>query len=135
MTEHCGVADENLYVSTADGHVESLRRRDGTVAWSYEGLLRRGLTAPAVDGDTVVVADYEGYVHWIDRTTGKLLARIGTKKGRVTNAPVAADGMVYLQLDSGRVYALRAKPNGREVVEPAPKAKAKSPADPTPAGH
>ena len=133
------LGDENVYVATADGHVQALRRRDGTVVWNYDGLLRRGLTAPAIDGNTVVVADFEGYVHWIDRTEGTMLARYNPKKGRVTNAPVAADGMVFLQVDSGHLYALRATGNGRETAPSgAPTATippAKLPADLSPFAH
>ena len=134
------LAEENLYVSTADGHVEALRRRDGTAVWTNDGLLRRGLTAPAVDGDAVVVADYAGYVHWLDRATGALLARVHTKTGRVTNGPVAVDGLVYLQINDGRVYALRAKGNGREAPARQPAAPVKKtpgdlPADLSPVGH
>ena len=133
------LADENVYVSTADGHVEALRRRDGTVVWSFDGLLRRGLTAPAIDGDTVVVADYQGYLHWIDRTSGTLLARVGTKKGHVTTAPVAADGMVFFQGDNGHVFAFRAKANGRkdakQAAAPEKKEPGNLPTDLSPVGH
>ena len=66
------------------------------------------MTAPAVDGDAIAVADFEGYVHWLDRATGALVGRIQTAKGRVTNAPLAADGLVFVQTDAGRLFALRA---------------------------
>jgi outer membrane protein assembly factor BamB len=100
---------ETLYLTSADGTVLALRRRDGTPVWQQDRLARRGLTAPAVDGEALVVADYEGYVHWLDRASGALVGRIGTTKSRVSNAPVAANGLVYVQTDSGRLYALRAR--------------------------
>lgn len=100
---------ETLYVSTADGSVEALRRRDGTPVWKQDRLARRGLTAPVVSGEALVVVDFEGYVHWLDRASGALVGRIETSKGRVTNAPVVANGLVYVQTDAGRLYALRAR--------------------------
>ena len=103
-------APEMLFVTTTDSHVIALHRRDGTPAWDQEALARRGLTTPALDGDAVVVADFQGHVHWLDANTGVLLGRIGTAKARVTNAPVVADGMVYVQTDAGHLYALRARP-------------------------
>jgi outer membrane protein assembly factor BamB len=104
------LATETLYVTTSDSHVLGLRRRDGTPAWDQDGLARRGLSGPALDGDAVVVADFEGQVHWLDANTGAIIGRASTSKGRVTNAPVAANGFVYVQTDAGHVYALRARP-------------------------
>ena len=100
---------ETLYVSTADGNIEALRRRDGTPVWKQDRLARRGLTAPAIAGTALVVADFEGYVHWLDRASGALVGRIKTSKERVTNAPLVADGIVYVQTDAGRLFALRAR--------------------------
>jgi len=101
---------ETLYVTTAEGSVQAMRRRDGTPVWQQDRLLRRGLTTPTVDGDALVVADFEGFVHWLDRASGALVGRIRTAKGRITNAPVVADGIVYVQTDAGRLFALRARP-------------------------
>lgn len=106
------VDDDNVYVTTADSNVVALRRKDGTEVWRQAALLRRGLTAPGVDGGAVVVADFEGYVHWLDRATGAVIARDSAGGGRVTNPPVAAGGTVLVQSDGGSVYAFRAKPRG-----------------------
>jgi outer membrane protein assembly factor BamB len=100
---------ETLYLTTAEGSVQAMRRRDGTPVWQQDRLLRRGLTTPTIDGDALVVADFEGFVHWLDRGSGALIGRIRTAKGRVTNAPVVADGIVYVQTDAGRLFALRAR--------------------------
>jgi outer membrane protein assembly factor BamB len=112
LSSNRGVAldGETLFVTTADSSVQALRRRDGTPIWQQDRLLRRGLTTPTIDGDALVVADFQGFVHWIDRASGALVGRIGTHKGRVTNAPVVANGIVYVQTDAGRIYALRARP-------------------------
>ena len=101
---------ETLYVTTSDGTLDALRRRDGTPLWTSDKLIRRGLTTPAVDGDAIVVADFAGYVHWLDKSTGALIARMPTKKkSRITNAPIVANGIVYVQSDAGRLYAFRAR--------------------------
>lgn len=114
-SSHRGLAldGETLYVTLADGSVQALRRRDGTPVWTNDKLVRRGLTAPAIDGDAIVVADFEGYVHWLDKATGELLARTKSGGERVTNAPVVASGLVYVQNDDGRLVALRSRARGR----------------------
>lgn len=115
LSSHRGldVDGEQIYVSTADGRVMAMRRRDGGDVWSQDTMLRRGLTAPAIDGTAVVVADYEGYVHWLDGGTGKLAGRASTDGDRVSNPPVAAGGLVFVQTDSGSLYAFRSRPRKR----------------------
>jgi outer membrane protein assembly factor BamB len=114
LSSHHGVTvdDTNLYVTAADGAVVALRRRDGTEVWRQSALLNRGLTGPALDGNAVVVADFEGYVHWLDRETGAIAARESAGGGRITNAPVAAGGLVLVQSDAGKVFAFRSRPRG-----------------------
>ena len=104
------VADQDhLYVTTADSAVVALRRRDGTEIWRQEGLHRRSLTAPALQGDTLAVADFDGYVHWLDAATGEILGRAKPGGGRISNAPVAAGELLLVQSDSGEVQAFRAR--------------------------
>lgn len=98
---------ENLYVTTADSTVVALRRRDGTEVWRQDQLLRRALTAPALQGATLVVGDFDGYLHWLDVATGKVLGRAKSGSGRVSNAPLAAGELLLVQTDSGDVQAYR----------------------------
>jgi outer membrane protein assembly factor BamB len=88
--------DDQLYVAAADGTVIALRRRDGSVVWQQEGLHQRGLGTPVVDGSAVVVGDFEGYLHWLDRDTGRFVAR-----ERPGDKPVAAPVVA-----AGRLFAL-----------------------------
>ncbi len=107
------VADSSyLYVTTADSAVVALRRRDGTEVWRQDQLLRRAVTAPALAGDTLVVADFDGYLHWLDAATGAMLARAKSGGGRISNAPQAVGDLLLLQTDSGEIQAWRAGPRG-----------------------
>ncbi len=98
---------DQLYVASSDGAVVAIRRRDGTVLWQQEGLKRRGLSAPAVVGNAVVVGDFDGYLHWLDRDTGKFVAREHPGDARISAAPAVADGRVYAIDDGGRIVAYR----------------------------
>ena len=99
-----------VFMTSADGSVTALKRRDGTPLWTQDKMARRGLTAPVIVGDSVVVGDFQGYVHWLDATTGDLLGRAPTdKKKRSSNVPLAANGIVYVQNDAGELFALRAQ--------------------------
>jgi outer membrane protein assembly factor BamB len=109
LSSYRGLAldDDQVYVATSDGSVVALRRRDGTVLWQQDGLKRRGLSAPVVDGKSVVVADFEGYLHWLDRDTGKFVAREHPGGERVSATPIVADGRLFVLDEGGKVAAFR----------------------------
>jgi outer membrane protein assembly factor BamB len=114
------VDDDQMYVSTSDGSLVALKRRTGAEVWRDESLKRRSLSAPAVVGDYVVVADLEGYVHWFDRVTGSVAGRAKTSGDRVTNPPLSIDGMLYVISDKGDISALRGAPVGARAARSAP---------------
>jgi outer membrane protein assembly factor BamB len=101
------IGPEHLFISAADGDVQALRRRDGAPAWEQTSLHRRGLSGPALDGPTLVVADFQGYVHWLDAATGEVLARVKTDGDRVSNPPLVVDDKVFVQTDGGQISAFR----------------------------
>ncbi len=104
--------DDTLYLSTADGEIEALRTRTGAELWRQKALLHRGLTAPAaLDADNaLVVADFQGYVHFLDKATGALAARTSDGKVRVSMTPVVVGNMVLVVNDRGRLSAFRVTP-------------------------
>lgn len=108
------VAGDELIASSAEGVVTAMRRSDGSVTWEQSALRQRALTAPAIDGDVLVVGDFEGYLHWLNRRDGQLMARARTDGERITNAPIAADGRVYVQTDGGKVIAFQVAPKAKK---------------------
>jgi outer membrane protein assembly factor BamB len=104
------VDDDNLFVTQSDGTVVALRQRDGSELWRNVQLKRRGLTTPAVTSTAIAVADYQGYLHWLDKRTGKLVARQRVAKYRISNPPVAVQDTVVVLTDSGSLAAFRATP-------------------------
>src|SRR5450631_4724021 len=112
MSSYRGLAvdADNLYVTQSDGIVVALRQRDGSELWRNQKLKLRRLSAPVLTSTAVAVADFQGYVHWLDKTTGELVARERISKERVTNAPVAAGDTVVVLTDGGKLAAFRATP-------------------------
>lgn len=107
-----GLDDRELYLTNANGVITAMRRTDGNQQWEQAALRQRGLTAPVVVGDSLVVGDYEGYVHWLSKVDGTVQARAKTDGERITNAPVVADGRIYVQTDGGKLIAFETKPKG-----------------------
>jgi outer membrane protein assembly factor BamB len=116
------VDPDNLYVTESDGGVVALRDRDGSELWHNDKLKRRGLSTPVLTTTAVVVADYQGYVHWLDKATGKLVARARLSKYRVTNAPVAVGDTVIVLSDGGNLAAFRATPRAAAAAPAVPAA-------------
>ena len=104
------VDEENLYVTQSDGIVIAMRQRDGSEIWRNDRVARRAVSTPVVTTTAVVVADYQGYLHWLDKATGTLVARERVAKFRVGNAPVADGDTVVVLDDGGKMAAFRADP-------------------------
>jgi hypothetical protein len=135
MSSYRGMAvdEENLYVTQADGIVVAMRQRDGSEIWRNQKMKLRRLSTPVLTSTAVVVADFEGYLHWMDKGTGQLVARERIAKERVSNAPVAAGDTVVVMTDRGKLAAYRATPAAAPAAAPAPAPAAAPAATPAPA--
>jgi outer membrane protein assembly factor BamB len=103
-----GMDDDQLYVSTSDGDVVALRRRDGSTVWQQTGLKRRGLGAPVVHAGAIAVGDFDGYLHWLDRDSGRFVARERPGDTRVATTPIVSGDRLFVIDDGGEVVAYRA---------------------------
>lgn len=70
------IDDTSLYLSSDNSDLWAIDRRTGSAFWKQDVLHARRITAPTLIGDKLVVADFEGYLHWFAKTDGKLLGRI-----------------------------------------------------------
>jgi outer membrane protein assembly factor BamB len=124
MSSYRGLAvdEENLYVTQSDGIVVAMRQRDGSELWRNDKLKLRRLSTPVLTSTAVAVADYQGYVHWLDKTTGELVARERVAKERVSNSPAAAGDIVVVLTDGGKMAAYRATARVTAPSTPAPTA-------------
>ncbi len=130
MSSYRGLAvdEDNLYVTQSDGIVVALRQRDGSELWRNQKLKLRRLSTPVLTSTAVAVADFQGYLHWLDKTTGELVARERVAKERISNSPVAVGETVVVLTDRGKLAAFRATP----VAAAAAPAPAPAPAAATP---
>ena len=60
--------------------------------------------------DSIVTADFQGYVHWLDKASGALAARVQNGKVRVSNPPVVVGNTVVVINDRGQIAAYRVTP-------------------------
>jgi len=112
MSSYRGLAvdEDNLYVTQSDGIVVALRQRDGSELWRNQKMKLRRLSTPVLTSTALAVADFQGYLHWLNKTTGELVARERVAKERISNSPVAAGETVVVLTDRGKLAAFRATP-------------------------
>jgi outer membrane protein assembly factor BamB len=102
-----GVDFNNLYVTGDASQLYAVSRRTGRELWRQETLLNRDVTGPTPYRSSVVVGDYDGYVHWFDARDGTLQARVRAGGNRISAAPVVVNDLVFVISESGKLFAFQ----------------------------
>ncbi|MDO9005363.1 MAG: outer membrane protein assembly factor BamB [Aquabacterium sp.] len=103
------VAADDTIVVGADGadRLSAWRTENGEIRWRVDRFTHRKLSAPAVWGKLIAVADDDGQLHILASDDGRTVARIALDNA-LSAAPVVSDGLLLLATRSGTLYALRA---------------------------
>lgn len=107
VSSFAGVAADwnSVYTVRDDGELVALTRRDGTEIWRNASLLRREPTLPVPFGTTVVVGDFEGYIHFFNTIDGEPVARTKLGNAAVSTDPYVMANRLYVQGDGGQLAA------------------------------
>jgi len=106
--DNVAVDEERVYITDERGVVWALDRYDGSAKWRNRELRYRRLTGPTHFKHYVVVGDFEGYLHWLDAETGKLVARSRVDKERILTPPLDLGDSLLGYSSSGKIAAFRA---------------------------
>ena len=112
MSSTSGLALDARYVFASDdmGAVHALDRIGGTSLWKQDKLRLRNLSAPLPLGREIVVADIQGYVHFLSRESGAFVGRVATDGSPVSTSPALLPGGGFLvQTRKGGLYAFSAQ--------------------------
>ncbi|CAG2152084.1 outer membrane protein assembly factor BamB [Cupriavidus plantarum] len=96
--------DTTLFASDESSTVYAFDRQNGNERWKNDQLRYRTLGAPTALGRSVVVGDYDGYVHFLSREDGQIVARMKTDGSAISAAPVVAGQTLVVQTRDGDVY-------------------------------
>lgn len=94
---------QHLYLADQRDVVRALDLKDGHSLWQQSALLNRHLSTPAVVGPALAVGDYQGYVHFLSRADGKLVARLQVGSSPIQSALVASPQGVLVQTGDGKL--------------------------------
>ena len=97
--------NKNLFVTDENGVIWALDRFTGSTTWKQESLKYRQITGPASLDDKVVVADFESYIHWLDKETGEVTARVQIGDEPIFTQPQSSNDMLFVYSSSGKLTA------------------------------
>ncbi len=101
------IEGNSIFLTNLKGHVYAVDRIDGTERWSNVALTNRGVTGPAIIGNYIVVGDFEGYLHFIDQTTGDIVARYEVDSSGIHSTPTVVDNIIFSQARDGSLQAIK----------------------------
>ena len=96
----------NVYVSDVNGTLHALDKTTGAYIWKQEKLANRELSAPLLYRGYVVVADLQGYVHFLSREDGAFAARVATDGSPIRVQPLPLTDGVLVQTKKGGLFVL-----------------------------
>ncbi len=100
----------NLYVTDVNSNIFKIDRRNGVELWSQNTLKKRNLTAAEPIGEYLVVGDKWGFMHWLNKSDGKIVSRLDIggddEDESIYAAPVVKGNRLYTQTREGDIYAL-----------------------------
>lgn len=111
------VGEEAIYVTDERGHIWALDRFNGATLWKQDALTARRVTRPVIYGDSLLVGDYAGVLHVLDRADGRFIARefIGDEDNGIFMPPLVLEDQIIVSLRNGDVQAFSLKPLTRSA--------------------
>ncbi|MBI1835321.1 MAG: outer membrane protein assembly factor BamB [Burkholderiales bacterium] len=107
LSSEVGVAVDERFTFAADneGNVFAYALAGGASVWKNDKFRNRGLTTPTSFGLAAVVGDKLGYVHFLSREDGALMARMPTDGSKIIAAPLIAGNQLITQTKAGALVA------------------------------
>ncbi len=98
-----------IFGTEQDGNVVAWKRTDGDRLWMSEALRYRRLTAPAVLGQSIVVGDDSGMLHFLSRDGGTTQNRVMTDGSPIVVTPVLAGSTLVTVTQRGGIFGFKSE--------------------------
>jgi len=109
FSSHTGTAQSQDFVFAADekSNVVAYRAADGVEVWRNETMTWRDVGEPLAVGRMVVMGDKQGYLHFLEQSSGTAIARVRVDSSVISAAPIVANGLLIVQTRGGTLSAYR----------------------------
>ncbi|RTL15743.1 MAG: outer membrane protein assembly factor BamB [Burkholderiales bacterium] len=101
-----GADDRIVVAGDASDRLSAWKLANGDLAWSADQFQLRKLSAPLVLGGQVLVGDFEGQVHLLDRDTGKTRSRTATDGSAIVATALQGQTALFAT-KSGGLFAIK----------------------------
>jgi outer membrane protein assembly factor BamB len=100
------ISRKYLFISDTTDTILGLDKLSGSSYWKNDQLAVRQITAPLALENYLLVADFEGYIHALNRDDGSFVARLKTDGSAIRSRPVAAGDGFVVQTGNGSLYSI-----------------------------
>lgn len=107
-TNGIGADSQVVVAGDASDRLSAWRLANGDLAWSADQFLHRKLAEPVLLGQQVVVGDSAGYLHLLDRDSGKTRSRLTTDGSAIVTLRLLGDTLL-VATKSGGLFAIKAE--------------------------
>ena len=104
-THSFAVDTQQLIVVDQDDNVQAVSKNGGAVLWTQADLLHRQLTDPVIYENYIVVGDFEGYLYWLSKDNGNVVAKTQVSSSGLISKPLVVDNKIIVQAKNGDIYA------------------------------
>ncbi len=113
VSSHQQMAEDNrvIFATANDSTIIALNKSDGAIIWQNDQLIRRGVSAPSVIGEYVLVFGNDSDMYLFTKSTGVLAARFSFPGKRAIGNPIILEDdtsgkLSFIALsDNGNAYA------------------------------
>lgn len=115
LSSHTGPVEGygNVYVADADGSIHAFEKNGQGVIWTQTILSRRKLTEPAILSGSLVVGDFEGYLHFVSQVDGHLVSRVRVDDSGLRAPMLVGNDRLYVFSNAGKLVAYSFDRSGR----------------------
>jgi outer membrane protein assembly factor BamB len=99
--------ESEVFGTESDGRVIAWKRSDGERLWQSERLRFRTLTGPVLVGQSLVIGDEAGTLHFVSRQDGSPLNRISTDGSAIRSAPVLVGQTLVVVTQRGGIFGFK----------------------------
>lgn len=112
ISSYTGVSQDAAHVYVTDEHssVWALDKTNGVPVWTQPAMRARDLTVPVPFGSTVVAGDLDGYLFFLSKKDGSIVARVSLGGAPILVPPIVVNDTLIVLSTNGDIGAYKLEP-------------------------